>query len=86
MANKESAKKAIRSGAKKAVYNLRTKRAYKTARKDVLSKISNKDKDAASALLPNAYKQLDKAVKKNVLKKNTAARYKSGLAKKIAAL
>ena len=86
MANTSSAKKAIRVAARKTVYNLRHKRAYKDARKDVMDAVAAKKKDEAIALLPKAYKEIDKASKTKVLHKNTAARYKSSLSKKVNSL
>jgi hypothetical protein len=41
-------------------------------------------KGNAAEILPKAYQAIDKAVKGGILKKNTAARMKSGLAKKLA--
>ncbi|MDQ6984698.1 MAG: 30S ribosomal protein S20 [Candidatus Dojkabacteria bacterium] len=79
MANTKSAQKAIRSSARKTLINLKIRRAYKAARKAVLDAVSNKDKKSAETLIPKAYKEIDKAAKKNVLHKNTAARYKSNL-------
>jgi small subunit ribosomal protein S20 len=86
MANTSSAKKAIRVTARKTVINLRTRRAFKEARKAVLKAIAEKDKKTAQSLLPSAYKAIDKAAKANVLHKNTAGRYKAGLAKSIKGL
>lgn len=86
MANTKSAKKAIRVAARKTLYNIRIKRAYKTARKDFEKAVASKDIAKAKELLPQAYKEIDKAAKKSVLHKNTASRYKSNLAKKIAAI
>jgi small subunit ribosomal protein S20 len=40
-------------------------------------------KDEAKAKLSEAYKAIDKAVKRGVIKKNTASRRKSRLAKRI---
>lgn len=83
MSNTKSAKKAIRVSARKNVINLRTKRSYKTAVKDVKKALVKKDAKKAETDLSKAYKEIDKAVKKNVIHKNTAARYKSKLAKKV---
>lgn len=38
-----------------------------------------------AALLPKAQKAIDKALKRGIIKKNTAARMKSRLAKRVAA-
>jgi small subunit ribosomal protein S20 len=75
----KGAKKALRSSEKKAVFNLRRKKAFKSAVKDVEDLIKAGKADEAKALLPKAYKTLDKAAKMNTLKKNTASRKKSRL-------
>jgi small subunit ribosomal protein S20 len=82
MANTTSAKKALRSSDRKAVMNLIVRRAYKEASKEVKKLVLKKDKKASEAL-SLAYKQIDKAAKSNVIHKNTAARYKSNLAKSL---
>lgn len=79
---KRSALKAVRVAARRRVANLRRSKAVKDVRKQFQKLVASKG-DAA-ALLPKAYQAIDKAVKTGVLKANTAARMKSGLAKKIA--
>lgn len=79
MANTSSAKKAIRSSARKNVINLRVKRSYKEAKKDLEKSIT--EKGDSKKLLAVVYKKIDKAAKLNVIHKNTASRYKSRLAK-----
>ncbi|MBI4114302.1 MAG: 30S ribosomal protein S20 [Candidatus Niyogibacteria bacterium] len=79
----KSAKKALRQSEIRRVRNLQRKRAVQ----DVLKKIrvladQNKVNDAM-ALLPKAYQALDKAAKRNVISKNTAARKKSRLVKRL---
>ncbi len=86
MANTSSAKKAIRVSERKRIINLRVNRKYKEDRKAVMKSIEGKDKANAEKLLPAAFKSIDKAVKGNVIHANTAARYKSQLAKKIKSL
>lgn len=51
--------------------------------KEVRTLVTAKDKKAAEALLAKAYKAIDKAAKGNTIKKNTASRKKSRLAKAI---
>lgn len=80
MAITSSAKKAIRSSAKKHVFNLRRKEALHDATKSLLKAVSKKDIKEAEKLLHTAYKAIDKAMKRGVIKKNTAARKKSRLA------
>ena len=80
MAITKSAKKAIRSSAKKRVVNLRRKEVLHGATKSLLKALASKDAAGAEKLLPGAYKAIDKAMKRGVIKKNTAARKKSRLA------
>ena len=79
----KSAKRNIRSSARKAVFNARRSKAMKETIKDVRTLVVTKDKKAAEGLLAKAYKAIDKAAKTNLIKKNTAARKKSRLAKAI---
>ncbi|MFA6273499.1 MAG: 30S ribosomal protein S20 [Candidatus Paceibacterota bacterium] len=81
MAITSSAKKAIRVAARKRVFNLRRKDAVANAVKKISRLVKEKKIKEAQALLPMAYKAIDKAVKTKFFKKNTAARKKSRLAK-----
>jgi len=78
-----SAKKTLRSSKKKALVNDRRKRAMKRIEKDVRKLVIAKDTDAAAAKISEAYQAIDKAMKRGVIKKNTAARKKSRLTKAI---
>jgi small subunit ribosomal protein S20 len=80
MAITSSAKKAIRSSARKHVFNLRRKDALHDATKSLLKTLSTKDVAGAEKLLHAAYKAIDKAKKNGVIKSNTADRKKSRLA------
>jgi len=75
-----SAKKALRSSNRKRGVNLRVKDAFSKAVKNVKKTASVGKKESSEALIL-AYKALDKAAKKGVIKKNTASRKKSRLAK-----
>ncbi len=77
MAITSSAKKALRAGEKKRVYNLRTKAAMDAPMKEFRRLVAEKKGKEAKALIPSIYKALDKAAKKNLIKKNAASRYKS---------
>ncbi|MBU1046699.1 30S ribosomal protein S20 [Patescibacteria group bacterium] len=79
----KSAKKALRGSEKKRIFNLRRKRTMKDAVKTVTKLVSTKDEKGAMDKLSIAYKAIDKAVKRGVVKKNTAARKKSVLARSI---
>jgi len=81
MAITKGAKKAIRSHAAKRVFNIRRKRTLHEALTKVRTAITTGDTDTATKAMPTAYKAIDKAAKRGVLKKNTAARTKSRLMK-----
>lgn len=78
MAITKSAKKAIRQSARKYVMNLRRRRAIHDTVKDA-RKTAGQDRKAQDAALREAYQAIDKALKRGVIKKNTAARKKSRL-------
>ena len=75
----KSAKKALRASKTKKVYNDRRAKAMKLAIKGVKKLIGA----AARTELSKAYQAIDKAAKRGIIKKNTAARKKSRLAKSI---
>ncbi len=58
----------------------------KTEVKKFLALVNSGDKAAATAKFPETCSIIDGAVSKGVLKKNTAANKKSGLAKKLNAM
>lgn len=82
MAITKSAKKAHRASLKKHVFNVRRKRVLtdtvKAVRKTMVT-----DAAAARESLSTAYQAIDKAAKRGVIKKNTADRKKSRLAKAV---
>ena len=75
----KGAKKAHRASQRKQVFNVRRKGAMKDVTKEVQKAIVGGDTKKAKELLPTAYKAIDKAEKRGVIKKNTAARKKSRL-------
>lgn len=77
----KSAKKALRVSDRKKSMNDRSKKMMKEAIKNVEKLVKDNKKDEAKKALPNAYGAIDKATKKGVLKKNTASRSKSRLAR-----
>lgn len=81
MAITTSAKKAIRSSARKRVFNVRRKRALHDAAKELEKALASGDRAGAAKFLPAAYRAVDKAAKRGVIKKNTAARKKARLAR-----
>lgn len=80
MAITKGAKKAHRASLKKRVFNIRRKRTMAEALKGARA-LSGKGKDEQMKGLAEAYRAIDKAVKRGVIKKNTAARRKARLVK-----
>ena len=86
MAITKNAKKALRVSDRRAVINDRRRRTMKDAVKTVRKDVLGKDNKAIKVDLALAFKALDKAVKGGVIKKGTANRKKSRLAKAAAKL
>lgn len=86
MANLKNAKKRILVNEKKEVRNNNYLASTKTAVKNTLRAIAKKDKKEAETNLKIAIKRIDKATGANVLNKNTSARKKSRLTKKVNAM
>ena len=84
MPNTKSAAKAMRQSQRRRATNLKTKSKFRDATKKVKKFISDSNVEEAVKALSDAMSALDKAVKKNVIHKNTASRRKSRLAKAIA--
>lgn len=84
MAITKSAKLAIKKSERNRVVNVRRARTMKEAVKEVRTSTAAKKAVEAVAKLSSAFKALDKAAKIGVIKKNTANRKKSRLAKAIA--
>ena len=84
MAVTKTAKRAIRSAENKKVVNDKRKKAMKAEVKLTRSLIAKKDKKGAEGNLSKTFAALDKAAKRGVIKKGTADRKKSRLAKSIA--
>ncbi len=76
-------KKSVRQSQRRRLFNDRRRRAMREAIKTVKTFIAGKDLKSANEALSTAYKAIDKAVKRGVIKKNTGARKKSRLNKAI---
>ncbi|MSU55448.1 MAG: 30S ribosomal protein S20 [Candidatus Taylorbacteria bacterium] len=81
MAITSSAKKAIRVASRRGVFNARRSDAVRKITKEIKQLVAEKKIKEATALLPKAYKAIDKAAKMNSLHKNTASRKKSLVAR-----
>lgn len=83
MPNIKSAKKRVKIIAKKTLRNNMVKTGYKTAIKKFEESIGAGDIAKTKVLFSDATKKIDQACTKGVLVKNTAARKKSNLSKKL---
>ncbi len=81
MPNIKSAKKRMRSNAKKAEVNTLVTSSMKTAIKKFEKEVKAGNKDEASNNLNIALQRIDKAVNSGLVHKNKAARLKSRLVK-----
>lgn len=75
----KGAQKAHRASLRKRVYNVRRKEAMNSVIKKVRKLVSSGNAAEAETMMPQAYQAIDKAAKRGVIKKNTAARKKSRL-------
>lgn len=83
MAHTKSSKKRIVLGERNRLRNQAIKSRVKTFVKKVIAAVESNNVDEAKAALSVSFKELDKAVTKGVLKKNTASRTKSRLSLKV---
>ena len=86
MPNIKSAVKRVKVIEKKTLRNNMIKSAYKTAVKKFESAINAGNIEEATKLFSEATKKIDQACTKGVIVKNTAARKKSNMAKKLNAI
>ena len=84
MAISKTAKAAIRKTQINKIINDRRKKTMKETVKAVRTNIVKKDATTAEAGLASAFKALDKAAKRGVIKKNQASRKKSRLSLAVA--
>ena len=86
MPNIKSAIKRVSVIEKKTARNNMIKSGYKSAVKKFEQAVENKNVEEATANFKAAVKKIDQACTKGVIVKNTAARKKSNLAKKLNAM
>ena len=79
----KSAKKALRQSKRRKIRNVQRKDKIKSLFKEVKSLVAQKKIEGAKKLLPKVYELLDKAAKIGLIKKNTASRKKSRMARLI---
>ncbi|OGY59630.1 MAG: 30S ribosomal protein S20 [Candidatus Colwellbacteria bacterium RIFCSPLOWO2_12_FULL_44_13] len=75
----KSAEKALRQNKLHRARNLKQKDEVKKTIKEYKKLVSQKDMEGANKKLSEVYAKLDKAAKRNIVRKNTASRLKSRL-------
>ena len=83
MPNLANAKKALRQSVVRRNRNNAKRNEIASLRRKIRKLLEAKDIAGASSLIPQLQKQMDKAVKAGILKKNTVARTVSRVATKI---
>lgn len=86
MANTKSAEKRHRQNVKQRERNRAHRSRLRTAIKDLRTAVASGDAARANEILPVTLGIIDKIAQKKVIHANTASRYKSRLAKRVAAL
>ena len=81
MPQRRSAIKELRKTHSRRMHNLDIKTDLKKTIKKFNAAVAEKKPDDAQTLLKTVHKKLDKAAKRNILHKNTAARRKSRFSK-----
>ncbi|MCB9898704.1 MAG: 30S ribosomal protein S20 [Planctomycetes bacterium] len=84
MPNSPSSQKRVRQNAKRNLINRAKASSMKTAMRRVDEAVEKGDKAAIESAVKVAYSRIDKAAKTNVIHKNTAARRKALVMRKIA--
>ena len=86
MANTYSALKRVRQTERRTAINRKNKSRLRHQIRAMRRAITSKDAKAALALLPKTFSMIDRSAKGGIIKKNTAARYKSKLHLRVKAL
>jgi small subunit ribosomal protein S20 len=79
MANTVSSLKRVRMTERKTTVNRMRKSRLRHQLRAMRRLLESKDANGAAQLVPKTFSMVDKAAKQGVIKKNTAARYKSRL-------
>jgi small subunit ribosomal protein S20 len=77
MANHFSALKRVRQEERRTIINRSRRTRMRHQIRAMRRLLEQKDAGAATALLPQTFSMIDRAAKWGIVKKNTAARYKS---------
>jgi len=86
MANTYSALKRVRQAERRTEYNRKNRTRLRHQIRAIRRLITDKDAKGAAEALPKTFSIIDRSAKLGVVKKNTAARYKANLHKRVKAL
>lgn len=86
MANHLAAQKRVRQEARRTEFNRKNKTRLRHSIRAMRKALTAKDSSAASALLSETFSMIDRSARSGIIKKNTAARYKSRLHARVKAL
>ena len=86
MANTYSALKRVRQTERRTEVNRKNKSRLRHSIRAMRRALTAKDVNAATELLPATFSVIDRSAKSGIIKKNTAARYKSKLHLRVKAL
>jgi small subunit ribosomal protein S20 len=86
MANTYSALKRVRQTERRTQFNQKNKTRLRHQIRAMRRAITSKDAATAASLLPATFSLIDRSAQSGIIKKNTAARYKSKLHLRVKAL
>ncbi|MGH9559243.1 MAG: 30S ribosomal protein S20 [Bryobacteraceae bacterium] len=86
MANTVSALKRVRTAERRTAVNRARRSRLRHQIRAMRRLIDSKDANGAAAIVPQTFSLVDRAAKWGVIKKNTAARYKSRLTLRLRAI
>jgi small subunit ribosomal protein S20 len=86
MANTYSALKRVRSTERRTDFNRQAKSRLRHQIRAMRKALTGKDVKVCTELLPKTFSLIDRSAKSGIIKKNTAARYKSKLHLRVKAL
>jgi small subunit ribosomal protein S20 len=86
MANHVSSLKRVRTEARRTEINRKNKTRLRNQIRAMRRALTAKDNSTATTMLPLTFSIIDRSAKLGIIKKNTAARYKSNLHVKVKAL
>jgi small subunit ribosomal protein S20 len=86
MANTYGALKRVRQTERRTEFNRKNKTRLRHQIRAMRRALTGKDPKAAADLLPATFSLIDRSAKSGIIKKNTAARYKSKLHLRVKAL